>query len=182
MLTLLFDGVAYGMLMFILAVGLATPGDNFINLRTARSRPRLHPVAMNRAGVPFLVCLPLAFLGTALPVRCSTNPLPAMSAAPTGAVLDRHCGFMAVTGRLCRRLDAAEHPPAGERSPRRIGTGSSSSSPAVLTIALQCCRTRFGNRLRAAVDPRVATASARSAAFLARRRRRWPASARAKSS
>jgi len=71
MLTLLFDGIAYGMLLFILAVGLAVTLGlmNFINLAHgafAMAGVYITVLLMNRAGVPFLVCLPLAFLGTAL--------------------------------------------------------------------------------------------------------------------
>ena len=40
MLTLLFDGIAYGMLLFVLAVGLAVTLGlmNFINLRSEERR------------------------------------------------------------------------------------------------------------------------------------------------
>ena len=71
MLTILFDGIAYGMLLFILAVGLAiTMGlMNFINLAHgafAMVGGYITVLLMQRLGVPFLVCLPLAFLGSAL--------------------------------------------------------------------------------------------------------------------
>ena len=71
MLTLLFDGIAYGMLLFILAVGLAVTLGlmNFINLAHgafAMAGGYITVLAMNRLGVPFLACLPLAFLGAAL--------------------------------------------------------------------------------------------------------------------
>ncbi|MEO6897974.1 MAG: branched-chain amino acid ABC transporter permease, partial [Caldimonas sp.] len=71
MLTLLFDGIAYGMLLFILAVGLAVTLGlmNFINLAHgafAMAGGYITVLLMNRAGVPFLLCLPIAFLGTAL--------------------------------------------------------------------------------------------------------------------
>jgi branched-subunit amino acid transport system permease len=71
MLTLLFDGIAYGMLLFVLAVGLAVTLGlmNFINLAHgafAMAGGYITVLAMNRLGVPFLVCLPLAFLGAAL--------------------------------------------------------------------------------------------------------------------
>ena len=62
MLTLLFDGVAYGMLLFILAIGLAVTLGlmNFINLGYTTV------LLMQHAGLPFLLCVPLAFLVTAL--------------------------------------------------------------------------------------------------------------------
>jgi branched-chain amino acid transport system permease protein len=71
MLTLLFDGVAYGMLLFILAVGLCVTMGlmNFINLAHgafAMLGGYLTVVLMQRYEVPFLVCLPLAFLASAL--------------------------------------------------------------------------------------------------------------------
>lgn len=71
MLTILFDGIAYGMLLFILAVGLCiTMGlMNFINLAHgafAMAGGYLTVVLMQRFGVPFLVCLPIAFIGTGL--------------------------------------------------------------------------------------------------------------------
>jgi len=71
MLTILFDGVAYGMLLFILALGLAVTMGlmNFINLAHgafAMAGGYITVLLMQEAGVPFLVCLPLAFLGSAL--------------------------------------------------------------------------------------------------------------------
>ena len=71
MLTILFDGIAYGMLLFILAVGLAVTMGlmNFINLAHgafAMVGGYITVLLMQRLGVPFLVCLPLAFLGAAL--------------------------------------------------------------------------------------------------------------------
>ena len=66
MLTLLFDGIAYGMLLFILAVGLSVTMGlmNFINLAHgafAMLGGYLTVVAMQRYDWPFLACLPLAF-------------------------------------------------------------------------------------------------------------------------
>ena len=71
MLTILFDGVAYGMLLFILAVGLSVTMGlmNFINLAHgafAMVGGYLTVVLMQRLDVPFLLCLPIAFAGTAL--------------------------------------------------------------------------------------------------------------------
>ena len=71
MLTILFDGIAYGMLLFILALGLAVTMGlmNFINLAHgafAMAGGYITVLLMQRLGVPFLVCLPLAFLGAAL--------------------------------------------------------------------------------------------------------------------
>ncbi|MBZ8132119.1 branched-chain amino acid ABC transporter permease [Afifella sp. IM 167] len=71
MLTILFDGFAYGMLLFILACGLAVTLGlmNFINLAHgafAMAGGYLTVVLMNRYGVSFYLCLPAAFLVTAL--------------------------------------------------------------------------------------------------------------------
>lgn len=71
MLTILFDGIAYGMLLFILAVGLSVTMGlmNFINLAHgafAMAGGYITVLLMQRFGVPFLLCLPLAFIGSAL--------------------------------------------------------------------------------------------------------------------
>ena len=71
MLTILFDGVAYGMLLFVLACGLAiTLGlMNFVNLAHgafAMVGGYVTVLAMSKLGLPFLACLPLAFLVSAL--------------------------------------------------------------------------------------------------------------------
>lgn len=70
MLTVLFDGVAYGMLLFVLASGLAVTLGlmNFVNLAHgafAMVGGYVTALAMNRLGVPFLLCLPLAFVASA---------------------------------------------------------------------------------------------------------------------
>ena len=71
MLTLLFDGVAYGMLLFVLAIGLSiTLGlMNFINLAHgafAMAGGYTLVLLMQKAGWPFLVCVLLAFAVSAL--------------------------------------------------------------------------------------------------------------------
>ena len=71
MLTILFDGIAYGMLLFILAVGLAVTMGlmNFINLAHgafAMVGGYTTVLLMQKAGVPFLACLPIAFLVAAV--------------------------------------------------------------------------------------------------------------------
>ena len=67
MLTILFDGIAYGMLLFMLACGLAVTLGlmNFVNLAHgafAMAGGYLTAVLSNRYGVPFLASLPLAFV------------------------------------------------------------------------------------------------------------------------
>ncbi len=71
MLTILFDGIAYGMLLFVLAVGLCVTMGlmNFINLAHgafAMVGGYVTVLASQRLGVPFLACLPLAFVVSAL--------------------------------------------------------------------------------------------------------------------
>lgn len=71
MLTILFDGIAYGMLLFILAVGLSVTMGlmNFINLAHgafAMVGGYLTILLMQHFDVPFLLCLPLAFIVPAL--------------------------------------------------------------------------------------------------------------------
>src|SRR6476619_5754705 len=70
MLTVLFDGIAYGMLLFVLACGLSVTLGlmNLINLAHgafAMAGGYVTVVLVNRMGVPFLAALPLAFLVTA---------------------------------------------------------------------------------------------------------------------
>jgi len=76
MLTILLDGIAYGMLLFLIASGLAVTLGlmNFVNLAHgafAMAGGYVAAVLSNRLGVPFLLTLPLAFaagaaLGAAL--------------------------------------------------------------------------------------------------------------------
>jgi branched-chain amino acid transport system permease protein len=70
MATILFDGVAYGMLMFVLACGLAVTLGlmNFVNLAHgafAMAGGYVTVILMDRWGVPFLACLPIAFVASA---------------------------------------------------------------------------------------------------------------------
>ncbi|MDQ7776858.1 MAG: branched-chain amino acid ABC transporter permease [Paracoccus aminovorans] len=67
MLTILFDGIAYGMLLFVMASGLAVTLGlmNFVNLAHgafAMIGGYVTALAMNRLGAPFLLTLPFAFL------------------------------------------------------------------------------------------------------------------------
>src|ERR1700734_4566354 len=70
MLTILFDGIAYGMLLFVLACGLSVTLGlmNFINLAHgafAMTGGYCTVILVNRLGVPFALGLPLAFVVTA---------------------------------------------------------------------------------------------------------------------
>nr|WP_202126912.1 branched-chain amino acid ABC transporter permease [Cupriavidus sp. SW-Y-13] len=67
----LFDGVTYGSLLFLISIGLSVTMGlmNFVNLAHgafAMLGGYLSVVAMNRLGVPFLAALPIAFVGAAL--------------------------------------------------------------------------------------------------------------------
>src|SRR6201986_1534510 len=70
-LTNLFDGVAYGMLLFVLACGLAVTLGlmNFVNLAHgafAMAGGYVCAVLVNRSGWPFFAGLPLAFVSAAV--------------------------------------------------------------------------------------------------------------------
>ena len=67
----LFDGLAYGSLLFVISVGLSVTLGlmNFLNLAHgafAMLGGYLCVVLVNRAGLPFLISVPLVFLATAL--------------------------------------------------------------------------------------------------------------------
>src|SRR5947207_14294720 len=68
--TILFDGVAYGMLLFVLACGLAVTLGlmNFVNLAHgafAMTGGYVCAVLVNNQGWPFFTALPLAFVVSA---------------------------------------------------------------------------------------------------------------------
>src|ERR1700730_8203989 len=68
--TILFDGVAYGMLLFVLACGLAVTLGlmNFVNLAHgafAMTGGYVCAVLVNQSGWPFFAALPLAFVSSA---------------------------------------------------------------------------------------------------------------------
>ena len=71
MLTILFDGIAYGMLLFVVACGLAVTLGlmNFVNLAHgafAMTGGYVCAVLVNNSGWPFFAALPLAFVSSAL--------------------------------------------------------------------------------------------------------------------
>ena len=85
----LFDGIAYGSLLFVVSLGLSVTMGlmNFVNLAHgafAMAGGYVCVVAMTRFGIPFLAALPLAFIAT----------------AAGGAILER---------ALYRRLYGASH-------------------------------------------------------------------------
>jgi branched-chain amino acid transport system permease protein len=171
MLTILFDGIAYGMLLFVLASGLAVTLGlmNFINLAHgsfAMAGGYVTVILVNRLGVPFFASLPLAFLASAiigfvfertLYVHVYKKPhldqvlftigLVFMSVAAADYVMGSSQVFVQVPSVLQGQFDIAG-----------IGIGRYRLLIIVicglLTVALQfiLATTRFGSRLRAAVD------------------------------
>jgi branched-chain amino acid transport system permease protein len=177
-LTLLFDGIAYGMLLFVLAVGLAVTMGlmNFINLAHgafAMAGGYLVVLLMQRWDWPFLACLPAAFVATAalgaLLERTLYRP---MYAKPhlDQVLFSIGLTFMAVAAVdwfMGSSTQIVQLPPSlrgrSEFLGGALGVGHYRlfivAVCVLLTIALQAilARTRFGSRLRAAVDdPRVA--------------------------
>ena len=176
MLTLLFDGIAYGMLLFVLAVGLAVTLGlmNFINLAHgafAMAGGYITVLLMGRLGVPFVATLPIAFLGAALlGALCERTLYRPMYAKPhldqvlfslglvfmSVAAIDYFVGSQQQIIQLPEWLQ-------GRFDIEAVGIGKYRLFIivvcAALTVALQwvLTRTRFGSRLRASVDdPRVA--------------------------
>ncbi len=176
MLTLLFDGIAYGMLLFVLAVGLAVTLGlmNFVNLAHgafAMAGGYVTVLLMDRAGVPFLATLPLAFvlpaLLGALAERTLYRPmykrphldhvlfsigLVFMTVAAVDYVVGSQQQIIKLPQYLQGRFEVAG-----------VGIGRYRLFIIVVCLALTgvlqwvLARTRFGSRLRAAVDdPRVA--------------------------
>jgi len=171
LLTILFDGVAYGMLLFVLAVGLCVTLGlmNFVNLghgAFAMAGGYLTVVLMNRHGVSFFWCLPAAFLVSAL----------------LGVVLERllyrrlydktHLDQVLFSiGLIFMSMAAVDYfmgasqqivnlPPALSGRIEILGANVGVyrlfviAICGLLTIGLQfvIARTRFGSRLRASVD------------------------------
>ena len=171
MLTILFDGIAYGMLLFVLACGLSVTLGlmNFVNLAHgafAMAGGYITVVLVNRLGLPFLGALPLAFVLTALVgvalertlyvhVYAKTHleqvlfsiGLVFMSVAAVDYVMGSQQQFALIPSYLQGQINL-------------FGVGIGRYRLLIilicglLTIALQFALqgTRFGSRLRAAVD------------------------------
>lgn len=176
MLTILFDGIAYGMVLFVLACGLSiTLGlMNFVNLAHgvfAMVGGYATAILMNRFGVPFLATLPFAFLIPALfglvlertlyQQLYSRNHLDQvlftiglvfMAIAAVDYIMGSRPQLIQLPSWLRGRVDVFGVQIGLYRSFIIAVCG-------VLVVALQLIltRTRFGAQLRAAVDdPRVA--------------------------
>ncbi len=182
MLTILFDGIAYGMLLFILAVGLAVTMGlmNFINLAHgafAMVGGYITVVLMQRLGVPFLLCLPIAFAGSALlgAVLERTLYRPMYRKPHLDQVLfSIGLTFMAVaaTDYFMGASQQIMQLPEWLKGRTEVGEGAWMLGMghyrlfiiavcAALTLVLQfvLARTRFGSRLRASVDDQRVAAS-----------------------
>jgi branched-chain amino acid transport system permease protein len=171
MLTILIDGVAYGMVLFILAAGLSiTLGlMNFVNLAHgafAMAGGYAAVVLTTRAGIPFLPALLLAFLISALIGavlerllyrRLYDRPhldqvlfsigLVFMSVASMDWLMGSQQQFVALPEWLKGRTDLLGVPVGRYRLFIIILCG-------LLVVVLQAilAKTRFGSQLRAAVD------------------------------
>ena len=180
MLTLLFDGIAYGMLLFVLALGLAVTMGlmNFINLAHgafAMAGGYVLIILMQRAGWPFLACLPAAFVITAaagaLLERTIYRPMYGrphldqvlFSIGLTFMAVAAVDFFMGSSPQNVQLPDWLRHRFEFGAGAWMLGMGAYRlfivATCVALALGLQAVlsRTRFGSRLRAAVDdPRVA--------------------------
>jgi len=171
MLTILFDGIAYGMLLFVLACGLSVTLGlmNFVNLAHgsfAMAGGYITLVLVNRLGVPFFPGLAIAFVATALigalfertlyvhvynrshlDQVLFTIGLVFMSVAAVDYVLGSQQVFIQIPNALQGRFELFG-----------VGIGRYRLLIIVicglLTVGLQLilAGTRFGSRLRASVD------------------------------
>src|SRR5436305_2734764 len=171
MLTILFDGIAYGMLLFVLACGLSVTLGlmNFVNLAHgsfAMAGGYITLVLVNRVGVPFFPGLVVAFIATALVGAVFertlyvhvynrshldqvlfTIGLVFMSVAAVDYVLGSQQVFIQIPSVLQGRFDLFGVGIGRYRLLIIVICG-------VLTVGLQLilAGTRFGSRLRASVD------------------------------
>jgi branched-chain amino acid transport system permease protein len=176
MLTILFDGIAYGMLLFVLACGLSVTMGlmNFINLSHgvfSMAGGYITAFLINRWGVPFLLCLPLAFLFSAalgmvlertlyrrlyarshLDQVLFTIGIVFMAVAAVDYVIGSQQQTVKLPDMLKGRVDIL----GGSIGLYRVFIIALCGCLAV-TIQMLLVKTRFGSQLRAAVDdPRVA--------------------------
>jgi branched-chain amino acid transport system permease protein len=167
----LFDGLAYGALLFIVSLGLSVTMGlmNFVNLAHgafAMAGGYVTVVAMTRLGIPFLAALPLAFvvaaLGGAILERALYRRL--YGAAHLDQVLfSIGLTFMAIAGATWL-FGPGQQPVRlpellrGQVSVLGVGLGAYRlflvAVVAALTalLALLVARTRFGAQVRASVD------------------------------
>ena len=171
MLTILFDGIAYGMLLFVLACGLSVTLGlmNFINLAHgsfAMAGGYCTVILVNRMGVPFAVGVLLAFVVTAalgallermlyvhvyarshLDQVLFTIGLVFMSVATTDYIMGSAQQFVEIPKVLQGKVDVFG---IGMGKYRLLIIAVCGALAAALQLIL--VKTRFGSRLRAAVD------------------------------
>jgi branched-chain amino acid transport system permease protein len=171
MLTILFDGVAYGMLLFVLACGLSVTLGlmNFVNLAHgsfAMAGGYITLILVNRVGIPFFPGLAIAFLVTALigalfertlyvhvyakshlEQVLFTIGLVFMSVAAVDYVMGSQQVFIEIPSALQGRFEIFGVGVGRYRLLIIVVCG-------ILTLGLQLIlsNTRFGSRLRASVD------------------------------
>jgi branched-chain amino acid transport system permease protein len=171
MLTILFDGIAYGMLLFVLACGLSVTLGlmNFVNLAHgafAMAGGYITLILVNRMGVPFFAALALAFLASALigALLERTLYVHVYGRSPLDQVLFTiGLVFMAVAGTdyfMGAQQVFIQIPSSLQGRFEVLGVGIGRYRLFIivlcglLTLALQLILswTRFGSRLRASVD------------------------------
>jgi len=171
MLTVLFDGIAYGMLLFVLACGLSVTLGlmNLVNLAHgafAMTGGYVTVVLVNRMGVPFLASVVIAFFATAalgallertlyvhvyakshLEQVLFTIGLVFMAVAAVDYIMGSSQQFVKIPQAL-----------QGQINVLGIGVGKYRlliilvCGLITLSLQLALMKTRFGSRLRAAVD------------------------------
>jgi branched-chain amino acid transport system permease protein len=176
-LTILFDGVAYGMLLFVLACGLAVTLGlmNFVNLAHgafAMVGGYVCVMLMTRAGVPFLATLPVAFVAAAVVGLVLERALyqRLYKSSPLDQVLFS-IGIVFMSIAIATYWFGASQQPVSLPSYLRgqvhvLGLDLGVYRlflivvVALLTLALQYLldRTRFGSQVRASVDNATAAA------------------------
>jgi branched-chain amino acid transport system permease protein len=171
MLTILIDGIAYGMVLFILAVGLSVTLGlmNFVNLAHgafAMAGGYVTVLLTSRAGVPFFAALPIAFLATAaigvvlertLYRQLYDRPhldqvlfsigIVYMSIAAIDYLVGPEQQFVTLPAALQGRIEILGVPVGRYRLFIIILCGIT-----VLALQTILSRSRFGSRLRASVD------------------------------
>ena len=171
MLTILFDGIAYGVLLFVLACGLSVTLGlmNFVNLAHgafAMAGGYITLVLVNRAGLPFFAGLAVAFVVTAfigalfertlyvhvygkspLDQVLFTIGLVFMAVAAVDYVMGSQQVFIQIPSALQGRFEIFGVGVGRYRLLIIVVCG-------ILTLALQLIlsSSRFGSRLRASVD------------------------------
>jgi branched-chain amino acid transport system permease protein len=170
-LTILFDGFAYGMVLFVLACGLSVTLGlmNFINLAHgafAMAGGYLTVVLMNRFGVSFFLCIPAGFLVSAALGVVLERTLYARLYAKSHldqVLFSIGLVFMAVSAIdyfMGAQQQLITLPPSLRGRIDVLGVNLGVYRLFVIAICLALAvvlqlvltRTRFGSRLRAAVD------------------------------